>query len=210
MRVVERMDRFDILGPDSIFVHAVHVEPGEIDLMAQSHTWVTHQPRSNMNNAVGVSDVEGILKAGVKVCLGNDGFSNDMWSEWKMAYLIHKVWNHDPRRMTGDKVIQIAVYNNADLVDRFFPDKAIGTLSPGSAADIIFVDYHPFTTVDVGNLPWHILFGFHESMITTTIVDGKILMLDRKLSTLDEEAISAEALEVAPELWKRYRFFVPA
>ena len=54
---------------------------------------MTHQPRSNMNNAVGVADVEGLLRAGVRVALGNDGFSNAMWDEWKTAYLLHKAWH---------------------------------------------------------------------------------------------------------------------
>ena len=209
LRVVERMKKFDMLGPDSIFVHAVHINELEIDLLSKSNTWVTHQPRSNMNNAVGIGNVEGMLRAGVAVCLGNDGFSNTMWSEWKTAYLVHKMKNGDPRAMSGNAVVQMGVYNNAALLNRFFPDQNIGMLQNGAAADLIFVDYHPYTPMVVENLPWHILFGFHESMVTTTIVDGKVLMLDRKIESLDEELIAAEARQFAPELWERYRFFVP-
>ena len=190
-------------------MHAVHINELEIDLLSKSNTWVTHQPRSNMNNAVGIGNVEGMLRAGVAVCLGNDGFSNTMWSEWKTAYLVHKMKNGDPRAMPGNAVVQMGVYNNAALLNRFFPDQNIGMLQNGAAADLIFVDYHPYTPMVVENLPWHILFGFHESMVTTTIVDGKVLMLDRKIESLDEELIAAEARQFAPELWERYRFFVP-
>jgi cytosine/adenosine deaminase-related metal-dependent hydrolase len=124
-----------------------------------------------------------MLRAGVKVCLGNDGFSNAMWEEWKTAYLAHKLWHRDPRRMNGIDVVQMAIYNNAALVNTLFarhnPNTSFGIIKPGAAADLILVDYHPFTELTPENLPWHILFGFHESMVTTTIVNGKVLMKDR-------------------------------
>jgi cytosine/adenosine deaminase-related metal-dependent hydrolase len=77
-------------------------------------------------------------------------------------------------------------------------------LAEGAAADIIFVDYHPYTPLTAANLPWHILFGFEASMVTTTIVDGNILMRDRQLLTLDEAAIAEEARALAPRVWERY------
>jgi len=209
-RVIDRLYKHGILGPRSIVVHAVHVDAREIALLAETNTWVTHQPRSNMNNAVGIGEVEAMMRAGVRVGLGNDGFSNAMWEEWKTAYLVHKVWHRDPRRMNGLDVVQMAVYNNAALVSALFdkPDVPVsyGIIKPGAVADLIFVDYHPFTEMTVENLPWHILFGFHESMVTTTIVGGKVLMHERKLLTLDEEEITTYALAVvAPNVWGHYQ-----
>lgn len=203
-RVVDRLSRFGILGPKSIAVHCVHVDQRETELLRESQTWVTHQPRSNMNNAVGMSAVESMLRAGIKVCLGNDGFSNAMWEEWKTAYLAHKLWQRDPRRMSGDDVVQMAIYNNAELVANQFGGLKAGELSVDSAADLILVDYHPITPLTAGNLPWHILFGFNESMITTTIARGKVLMRDRQLVTLDEEKIAREARQRAARVWERY------
>jgi len=204
MRVVDRLKQHELLGPNSIVVHGVHIDAREIQLLAESGTWLTHQPRSNMNNGVGVSAVESMLRAGVKVCLGTDGFSSTMWEEMKFAYLLQKVWNRDPRRMPAQDIVQIAVYNNARLAGSFFPQAAIGVLKPGAVADLIFVDYHPHTPLNSGNLPWQILFGFNESMVTTTIVAGKVLMHDRKLLTLDEAEITAHAREQAPAVWERY------
>jgi hypothetical protein len=66
------------------------------------------------------------------------------------------------------------------------------------------VDYHPFTPLTPGNLPWHVIFGFHESMVTTTICGGQVLMRDRQLLTLDEAALAAEARDLAPKVWGRY------
>jgi putative selenium metabolism protein SsnA len=204
LRVVDRLHHHDLLGPKSIAVHAVHVDAREIQLLAETGTWVTHQPRSNMNNAVGLGPVESMLRAGVKVCLGNDGFSNAMWEEWKTAYLAHKLWHHDPRRMNGADVIQMGIYNNAALANVFFDGTQLGRLVKGAQADLIFVDYQPITPLEPGNLPWHILFGFHESMVTTTMVAGRVLMRDRELITLDGEAISSRARELATQVWKRY------
>jgi cytosine/adenosine deaminase-related metal-dependent hydrolase len=203
-RVVDRLSRLCILGPKTIVAHAVHVDTREIELLAETETWVMHQPRSNMNNAVGIGNVESMMRAGVKVGMGNDGFSNAMWEEWKTAYLVHKLWNRDPRRMNGYDVVKIAVENNSDLASHLF-DRKIGRIEPGAEADLIFVDYHPFTPLTKDNLPWHIIFGFHESMITSTMVAGKLLMHDRQLLTMDEEEIFSKALSLAPGVWKKYQ-----
>lgn len=204
-RVVDRLHRHHLLGAQSIAAHAVHVDAREVSLLAETGTRVTHQPRSNMNNAVGVADVESMIRAGVGVCLGTDGFSSTMWAEAKTAYLLQKAWHGDPRRMPGDEVIRMAVSNNAWLAGQFFKDAPFGVLAPGAHADLILVDYRPFTPLTAGNLPWHILFGFHESMVTTTIVAGKVLMLDRQILSLDEKQIAARALELVPAAWKRYQ-----
>ncbi len=203
-RVVERLAKAGILGPKSITAHCIHVDPAEKALLRETGTWVTHQPRSNMNNAVGAADIEGMLRLGIPVCLGNDGFSNNMWAEWKTAYFLHKAAHRDPRRANGMDIAQMAIYNNAALAEMFFSDLPMGKLVEGAAADIIFVDYHATTPLMAGNLPWHIIFGFEADMVTTTIAAGKLLMNDRQLLTLDEAAITARSRELAAEVWKRF------
>jgi len=203
-RVIERLHDAGILGPKSILAHCIHVDAWEMEILRDTGTWVTHQPRSNMNNAVGVAPVETMLRGGVKVGMGNDGFSNNMWAEWKAAYLVHKLWHGDPRRANGYDIMQMAVTNNAALARVFWPDAPVGELSPGAYADLILVDYHPFTQLTAGNLPWHILFGFEASAVTSTMVAGKWLMRDRELLTLDEAAIAAKARELSTQTWKRY------
>ena len=209
-RVVDRLNRLDILGKRTIVAHAIHIDARELDLLVQTGTWVSHQPRSNMNNGVGAAEVESMLRAGIQVCMGTDGFSHTMWQEWKTAYLLHKVWHRDPRRFSGIDAVRLGVYNNGALANIFFPQAPLGRIVPGAFADLIFVDYHPHTPLTTENLPWQIIFGFHESMVTTTIVDGQVLMQDRKLLTMDEESITAEARQHAPQVWERYRSFVPS
>jgi len=204
LRVVHRLDQFGILKPQSILAHGVHLDDSEVNRLVETRTWLTHQPRSNMNNAVGVAPVEQMLEKGVRMGLGNDGFSNTMWTEWKETYLLHKINNLDPQRMGGYTITKMAVENNATLVSELFDGLKIGEIIEGAAADLIFVDYHPFTELTAGNLPWHILFGFQESMVTATIVAGRPLMYRRELLTLDEAAIAAKALEISKQTWQRF------
>ncbi|MFZ1398814.1 MAG: putative aminohydrolase SsnA [Candidatus Promineifilaceae bacterium] len=203
-RVVPRLAEAGILGPKSIVAHAVHVDAVEKNILRETGSWVTHQPRSNMNNAVGAADIEGMLRLGIPVCLGNDGFSNNMWAEWKMAYLMHKQVHRDPRRANGMDIVQMAITNNAALANMFWPGKKIGRLVAGAAADIIFVDYHATTPLSAGNLPWHIIFGFESSLVTSTMVAGKLLMHNRELLTLNEAEITARSRQLAAEVWQRY------
>jgi cytosine/adenosine deaminase-related metal-dependent hydrolase len=181
----------------------VHVDDSEIDVLSHTGTWVTHQPRSNMNNAVGTAPVERMVAAGVKVGLGNDGFSNQMFAEMKAAYLVHKLDQHDPRAMDGNLVMRIAYPNNARLARAFWPDLALGELSVGASADLVMLDYRPTTPLTAGNLPWHLLFGVEASMIAATVCAGQVLMRDRRLLTLDEAAITCRARELAAALWSR-------
>ncbi|MGH2535781.1 MAG: putative aminohydrolase SsnA [Candidatus Promineifilaceae bacterium] len=203
MRAAERLAAAGLLNPKSIVAHAVHVNAGEMELLRDCGAWVSHQPRSNMNNAVGAADVEGMLRLGIPVCLGNDGFSNNMWAEWKAAYLLHKVVHRDPRRANGQDVARMAVANNARLAGAYWPELPLGELSVGAAADFILVDYQPTTPLTAGNLPWHILFGFESSMVTATVVAGRALMRERQLLSLDEAEISARSRELAAAAWQR-------
>jgi putative selenium metabolism protein SsnA len=200
---VHRLHRAGVLGPRTIAAHCVHVDEDEIEVLAGTGTWVTHQPRSNMNNGVGAAPVEAMLRAGVHVGLGNDGFSNNMLAEIKAAYLLHKLARHDPRAMPGDVAMGLAYAGNAGLARIFWPGLVLGELRPGAAADLVFLDYQPTTPLTAENLPWHLIFGVEASAITTTLCGGQVLMRDRELLTLDAEAIAARSRELAAQVWKR-------
>ena len=202
-RVVHRLHDAGILGPQTVVAHAVHVDESEMEVLADTGTWVTHQPRSNMNNAVGTAQVETMRDKGVRMALGNDGFSNNMFAEMKNTYLVHKLAQRDPRAMPADLVFQLAYDANADLTRIFWPGQRLGELTPGATADIVLLDYRPTTPMNADNLPWHLLFGYEASMITTTISAGRVLMRDRQLLTLDEARITARARELAADVWAR-------
>jgi putative selenium metabolism protein SsnA len=202
-RTVERLHNFGITGPESIMAHCIHIDAWEMALLKETGTFVTHQPRSNMNNAVGAADITTMLRGNMALCLGNDGFSNDMFTEMKVADLLQKVNHNDPRYLGADKVIQMAVYNNRRLAGRFF-EKPVGIIAPSAYADLILLDYYPTTPLSSANLPWHILFGVSGGHVHSTIAHGQVLMRNRELLTMDEAAITARSREVAKQTWERY------
>ena len=202
-RCVERLHSFGVTGPESIMAHCIHIDAWETALLAETGTFVSHQPRSNMNNAVGAAEITPMLRAGMPVCLGNDGFSNDMFAEMKVADMLQKVAHSDPRYLGADKVIQMAVHNNRRLAGVFF-DQPVGVIAPGAYADLILLDYYPTTPLKPENLPWHILFGVSGGHVHSTIAHGQVLMRDRELLTMDEAAITARSREIAARTWARY------
>jgi putative selenium metabolism protein SsnA len=202
VRTGERLAERGILGQKTIAAHCVHLDAGEVEVMRRTKTNVSHQPRSNMNNAVGVADVLGMLRRGVNVGLGNDGFSNNHFAELKAAYLLHKSARRDPRAMGADQVLRMAYANNAQIAQVFWKPR-IGELSVGAFADLVLLDYVPCTPLTAGNFPWHLIFGIDGTHVTHTICAGKLLMKDRQLLTLDEQAIAAKAREAAKKVWKK-------
>jgi putative selenium metabolism protein SsnA len=208
IRVVDRLEADRILGPRSIAAHCVHVRSGEMSRLAETRTNSVHNPRSNMNNAVGRAPVEEMVRAGVNVGLGNDGFSMNMMQEMKAAYLLHKLALEDPRVMPGDLVLKLAFEHNANIMNAVFspfsPDfPRVGELSVGSAADLVLLDYLPPTPLTSGNFPWHLVFGMDGHHVNSTMVAGRWLMRNRQLLTVDEARIHARARELSQALWKR-------
>jgi len=202
-RAVERLHAFGITGPQSIMAHCIHIDAWEMAILRDTHTFVSHQPRSNMNNAVGAAAITTMLRGGMPVCLGNDGFSNDMFMEMKVADLLQKVSHGDPRYLGADHVLRMAAQHNRKLAAHFF-DRPVGIIAPGAYADLILLDYYPTTPLSAANLPWHILFGMSGGHVHSTIVHGQVLMKARDLLTVDEAAITASSRAVAAQTWERY------
>lgn len=201
-RVIERLHSFGILGPKTLAIHCVHVDDNEIKLLAETETNVVHNPESNMGNAVGVSPVTKMLDAGVTVGLGTDGFTSDMFESIKVANVLHKHAAQDPSASWAE-VPQMAFANNQKIAAKFF-EKPLGKLVPGAYADIIVVDYCPWTPVSSDNYYGHVLFGVSGRAVESTIINGKFVMEDRKLLVVDEAEVAAKARELAAKVWERF------
>ncbi|MGQ9515920.1 MAG: putative aminohydrolase SsnA [Anaerolineae bacterium] len=202
-RVVERLQAAGVLGPKTLAAHCVHIDDFEVDILRETRTMVVHNPRSNMNNAVGTARVPRLRRAGVLVGLGNDGFSNNMLVEMQAAFLVHKLAALDPRVMPAEEVLDIGIAGNRAIAGTAFP-APLGILQPNAFADIILVTYYPRTPITADNFAWHLIFGSDEMRVHTTIVGGRPLMRAGELLTLDEERIAAQARERAAKLWARY------
>jgi putative selenium metabolism protein SsnA len=207
-RAVERLATFGLLDSHAILAHCIHVDAWEMALLRESGAWITHQPRSNMNNGVGAQSFDTLRRGGVKVAIGSDGIGHDMFTEWQTAAFLHKLARRDPRAAPADAILDAGTRVNAELAESFF-GKAIGRLIPGAAADVIVLDYDPYTPLTADTLLGHALFGFPSATVIGTIVAGQVLMWDRTLITLNEAAIAAEARAHAPEVWARYKENVP-
>lgn len=201
--VVQRLKDHGALDDMSMLAHCIHIDEAEMELIAAADAKVMHQPRSNMNNGVGAAPIEKMLGMGICVGLGNDGFSNDAFAEMKTCDMLHKLNAFDPRAMGADKITRMVYGNNAEIAKLFWPQHTIGTLRVGAQADVILMDYKPFTPLHAGNVPWHLLFGMGGGMVTHTICNGVVLMADRKLTMLDEAEICAKAKRAASRAWKR-------
>lgn len=200
-RVVERLDRFGILGPTSIAVHCVHVNDQEIDILKERLANVVHNPESNMGNAVGCAPILTMMKKEVTVGLGTDGYTSDMFESLKVANILHKHHHANPSVAWAEAPAMLFKHNPAISGGSF--SRPIGQLAPGSAADLIIVDYDPPTPLDEGNADGHILFGISGRSVVTTIINGRVLMEERRLTNIDEAEVNATSRELSSKLWKR-------
>jgi len=201
MPTVNRLEKLGVTGERSIFVHCVHIDASEMDVLADTKTSVVHNPESNMNNAVGVTKLFELLKKGVLVGMGTDGMSSDMLAQMRCAYLLHRLANRDPR-VAFLEAPQLLLQNNAEICERQFGLR-LGELGEGRPADLAILDYQPPTPLNTGNFLGHLIFGLVGAVVDTTVCRGKILMKDKKILVLDEERIAARSRELAARMWKR-------
>ncbi|SJZ59863.1 putative selenium metabolism protein SsnA [Cetobacterium ceti] len=201
-RVVERLNDFGIFREKTIAVHCIHVNSHELDIIEKSKCNVVHNPESNMGNAVGCSPALHMIKRGIKVGLGSDGYTSDMLESYKVTNVLHKHHLCDPTVAWGETP-QMLFDNNREIVKKQFNCES-GILKIGGKADIIIMDYLPHTEMNGDNLYSHILFGMAGRGTVTTMVNGKLVMRDRVILTIDEEAVLAKAREVSKEMWKSF------
>lgn len=201
-RVVHRLAEFDMLGEKSIAVHGIHINEAEMELLKDSNTNVVHNPESNMNNAVGCAPVPHMIKKGINVGLGTDGYTHDMFESMKVANIIHKHFLCDPNAI-GPEVFQMAFENNTKIASEYF-EKPVGILKKGAYADIITVDYRPYTPMNADNTNSHIIAGMSGRCVDTVMINGKVVMENNTFVDVDVEEIFRKATELAELVWKRF------
>lgn len=203
MRVVERLDKFGILGNKSIAAHCVHVDGKEMDILAENGTTVVHNPQSNLNNAVGIADIIKLQSKGILVGLGTDAMTVKMPEELRVALWVQHLRNQNPS-CGFVEAANTLLRNNAVIANKYW-NVPLGAIEEGAAADVILIDYYPPTPLDESTYAGHIIFGISHSTVDTTIVNGKVLMENKVLKLgIDEEEVSRKSLETAKKLWDRF------
>ena len=198
-RPVQRLQDHGILGSKTILGHCIHVNTAEMEIIAETGTMVVNNPESNMGNAIGICPVLQLHKRGILLGMGTDAYTNDMLESIKVALCSQRSQNCLPN-VGWCEVTDMLFHNNAKIGGKYFPDE-LGVLKAGAAADIIVMDYKPFTPFSDENIDGHMIFGMTGRQCQTTIAAGKLLMKDRELVGIDEEAENAHILEAAKKLW---------
>lgn len=198
--IIQRFAEAGILGEDSLFIHLIHVNNREMELLQESGSWGVHNPYSNMGNAVGIARVSELLRRGVKLGLGTDAYTSDMIASMGVAKVLMSSSLEDPT-VGFMQCVELLFGNNPKIASHFFGG-GLGALKAGNYADLITVDYHPHTRFDANSQWGHVIFGMNGSLVNDTMCGGKWLMRDRELLTLDEARSDARSTERAAEIWK--------
>ena len=198
---IELMESIGFLDGPTIGAHVVWPTEDEIPILAERGVGVIHNPTSNMKIASGVAPVPAMLEAGVNVGLGTDGAASnndlDMWEEMRLAAFLQKVERMDPQALPASTVLGMATRGGAlaiGLGDR------IGRLEPGYLADLIAVDFTDVHHVPTYDVVSHLVYVTDEQDVTSVVVDGRILMRDRELLTIDTDRVSRESRALAARI----------
>lgn len=198
MRNIKYLKHLGLTGENLILAHCIWLDDEEKKILADSGTMISHCPSSNLKLASGVSPVPELLEMGCNVSLASDGApcSNnmDMFTEMRHAALIQKVTNLDPEVMPAEKIFEMATLAGAEAMGR---SDTLGSIEPGKKADIAVVKLdtlHNITGAQC-NIVAQLVYSVRASDVQTVLVDGKILMKDKKLTTIDSEAAVRGAAE---------------
>ena len=202
IRPFEYLEKIGFLGPDVVAAHCVWLSDEEIEIIKKHDVKVSHNPCSNMKLASGVAPVSKLIENDICVSIGTDGASSnnnlDLIEELKTASLLQKVSTLDPKVLTSDEAIEMATIKGAEALGL---DDEIGSIEVGKKADIILIDTNSANMVpDSSSLSSNVIYSANGSNVDTTICNGKILMENKKLTTLDEDEIYAKAKQAIKEL----------
>lgn len=189
------------LNERSLAAHCVHASTADMAALARHHVNVVHNPQSNCNNAVGAAPLRELINHGVLVGLGSDGYSARPWEEFKAACNVQKLRAGDPR-VACPEAYAAAVLNNREIVRKIW-GLEVGRIAPGALADLMLVEYYPPTPLHAGNLMGHVLFGIANAPVDSLLVNGRPILRDKHLQTVDEREVAEKASQRARALWGR-------
>jgi 5-methylthioadenosine/S-adenosylhomocysteine deaminase len=198
MSPVAYLESLQFFGPRTLVAHAVWTSPEDIAILKRHGVGVSHNPESNMKLASGVAPVPAYLSAGIAVGLGTDGAASnndlDMFEAMRQAAFLHKLQTKDPRAVPASTALDMATIGGARALGM---EREIGSLEPGKRADLIIVSMNRPRQTPLYDPISHLVYATHGDDVRTVIVNGKPLMRDRKLTTLNETSVLAEARRLA-------------
>lgn len=197
-RPVEYLDQIGLIAPGLIASHGVHLSGSEMECMGEKGVKMVHVPESNMKLGSGVAKVTRMMRIGLTVGLGTDGCSSnndlDLFCEMDSAAKLAKVFDLDPLSLKAEEVLKMATVWGATVLGL---EKEIGTLEKGKKADIIVVDLSGPHLCPVYNPISALVYSANGADVRDVIVNGRILMKDRKFISLDQDEVLAKAREIS-------------
>jgi 5-methylthioadenosine/S-adenosylhomocysteine deaminase len=191
---VAYLARIGFLDDRVIAAHTVHLTDEEIELLKRLGVGAVHNPQSNMKLASGVARVPQMLKADVALGLGTDGAASNndlsMWEEMDTAAKLHKLMSNDPSVLPAREVLEMATIRGARALHL---EREIGSLEPGKRADIIIVDLDDLSQTPMYNIYSNLVYATKAGDVRTVVIEGRVVMRDRRLLTLDEATVKRDA-----------------
>jgi 5-methylthioadenosine/S-adenosylhomocysteine deaminase len=196
MRPLARLEKIGLLGPSFIAVHAVHLDPAEIALLAGLGASVAHCPSSNLKLASGIAPVGAMLSAGMNVGLGTDGAASnnrlDVLSEMRLAALLAKAASDDAETLPAHVALHMATLNAARALGL---EQKIGSVEPGKCADLCAVNLASIELSPCYDPASQLVYAAGREHVSHVWVDGKLLVEEGRLLQVDGTAIARKARE---------------
>jgi len=193
-----------LLGPKTVLVHMVWLTQADVDRLSETHTNVSHNPSSNSKLASGVCKVPQMLASGVNVALGCDGGPSnndyDLIREMKLAAIIHKAVSNDPLVVPAETVLEMATINGARALGL---EHEIGSLEAGKKADLVVIDLNRLHTTPSPNPVSSLVYAATGGEVDTVVVDGRVVVEQGQLLTMNEEEVIKQAGQHAESLYQR-------
>ena len=194
MSPTEYLEKEGLFSTKTLAAHCVVMSDHDIEILARHGVSVAHNPQSNMKLASGIAPVRKMLDAGINVAIGTDGASSnndlDMWEEMRTASLLQKVATMDPCAIPAYTALQMATVNGAKAIGR---EGKLGILATGAFADILLVDIEKAHLYPHTNLISELVYSTHASDVDTVIVNGKIVVRNRKCLSMNAAEVCATA-----------------
>ncbi len=198
---VELLEKVDFLKPDVLAAHCIHLSKKDVKIIKRHNVKVAYNPVANMKLASGVPRIHDLLKLGITVGIGTDGAacnnSSDMFESMKIAALLQKTFYMDPTVLPAEKVLKMATIEGAKALGL---ENIVGSLEVGKKADLILINFEKPHLTPTHDLYANLVYSARGSDVDTVIVNGKILMENRKVKTLNEFEVMERAQKAVENL----------
>lgn len=193
-RPVEYLEKIGFLSDRVIAAHTIYINDAEIDTLKKFAVGAAHCPQSNMKLAAGVAPVPAMLKKDLRLGLGTDGAASNndlsLWEEMDAAAKLHKVFAKDPKVVSAAEAFAMATIGGARALHL---ENITGSIETGKRADLVVVDFDALHQTPFYNVYSHLVYATKAEDVRHVIIDGRVVMRDRSLLTLDESAIKRDA-----------------